>query len=52
MNIYVIWTRSGTRYFVRGSFAFWAIYKIETIYHETVSSWDIATSLPENATIL
>ena len=47
MNIYVLWTRTGKRY------SHLAVRKVETTFPgETVSAWDIATSLPLNATIL
>lgn len=52
MNVYVLWCRSGKRYFVRASYSFDAVNKVETEYGEIVSSWDVATSLPQNATIL
>jgi len=53
MNIYVLWTRTGKRYFARSSYSHLAVRKVETTFPgETVSAWDIATSLPLNATIL
>jgi hypothetical protein len=51
MNIYVIWCRSGNRYFVRASYSSDATAKVERL-NEHVSSWDVATSLPMNCTIL
>ena len=47
MNVYILWTRSGRRYFARASYSFDAVRKIEAL-GETVSSWDIAISLPVN----
>jgi hypothetical protein len=52
VNIYVLWCRSGTRYFVRATYSFAAVAVVESRFHEKVSSWDIATSLPLNAIIL
>jgi hypothetical protein len=52
MNVYILWTRNGNRYFARASYSFDAIRKVEALTKETVSSWDIATSMPANATIL
>lgn len=52
MQTYVIWCRSGKRYFKQASCSIDAIGFIEHTFAETVSSWDVAASIPAGATLL
>lgn len=52
MNTYVLYARSGKRYFVNAPWSSRAVEWLEQVFGERGMSWDIAHSIPSGATVL
>lgn len=52
METFILWCRSGKRYFVNSFTSSTAVHNLETLFGERVFSWERADEIPSGATVL